>query len=124
MKNLFKNRWFMLTIGCVCLFFAGVIYAWSILKAPLAEEFAWNKTQMQFCFTLTLCFFCLGGLVSGLIAKKVSLQKRLLIAAGLSLAGFALVAVNKGSLFLLYISYGVLAGTGIGFIYNLSLIHI
>ena len=32
-------RWLYLALGTVTLLVAGVIYAWSILKAPLAAEF-------------------------------------------------------------------------------------
>ena len=31
-------RWVMLAIGVVTMLFAGIIYAWSILKVPFASE--------------------------------------------------------------------------------------
>ena len=38
-------RWFYLTIGILSMLFAGILYSWSILKAPLADAFGWNETQ-------------------------------------------------------------------------------
>lgn len=115
MKN---NRIGRLLLGCGILLVAGIIYAWSILSAPLQQHFSFTKTELSFCFTLTLCFFCLGGLVSGLLAKKVSMFVRMILAAVLTGLGFTLAAVQGGNLLLLYLGYGVMAGSGIGIVYN------
>ena len=32
-------RWFYLIMGVIAMLFAGVLYAWSILKTPLTDEF-------------------------------------------------------------------------------------
>ena len=73
MDKRLKTRWGLLALGTVVLLFAGIIYAWSLLKAPFANEFGWSDSALTFNFTLTMCFFCLGGLVSGLLAKKLSI---------------------------------------------------
>ena len=39
-------RWFYLTIGILSMLFAGILYSWSILKAPLADAFGWNASQL------------------------------------------------------------------------------
>lgn len=49
-------RWFYLTIGILSMLFAGILYSWSILKAPLADAFGWNASQLTMNFTLTMCF--------------------------------------------------------------------
>jgi OFA family oxalate/formate antiporter-like MFS transporter len=117
-KNKIKIRWLYLVVSVIALLFAGIIYAWSILKVPLAAEFKWNNTQLALNFTLTVGFFVIGGFLSGLISKKTSPMIRLLISAALFFAGFMISSQLRGSLFVLYLSYGVLAGLGIGFLYN------
>lgn len=112
-----KRGWVLLT-GCVTLLMAGVIYAWSVLKTPVKAEFGWTDTQTQLCFTLTLCFFCLGGLLSGLISRRVTLRVRLLAAAVLVIGGFDLSAHAEGRLGLFYLGYGVLTALGVGVVYN------
>ena len=52
-------RWPRLLFAAIAMLFAGVIYAWSVLKAPLAAEFGWEAPQLALNFTLTLCFFCI-----------------------------------------------------------------
>ncbi|MBO5496942.1 MAG: OFA family MFS transporter [Oscillospiraceae bacterium] len=112
-------RWYYLILGVVALLFAGVIYAWSILKAPLGEEFGWTGSQLALNFTLTMCFFCLGGFVGGLVSKRIGSRLSLILAAVLGGLGFFLASrLTAGSLAMLYISYGVMAGLGIGIAYN------
>ena len=77
-------RWFYMILGVVALLFAGVIYAWSILKAPLGEEFGWTGSQLALNFTLTMCFFCLGGFAGGLISKRIGSRLSLILAAALA----------------------------------------
>lgn len=112
-----KRGWVLLT-GCVTLLMAGVIYAWSVLKTPVKAEFGWTDTETQMCFTLTLCFFCLGGLLSGLISRRVTLRVRLLAAAVLVIGGLDLSAHAEGRLGLFYLGYGVLTALGVGVVYN------
>ena len=118
MKEGFNRRYLRLVTGVVSLLFAGIIYAWSILKVPLASEFGWNASQLALNFTLTMCFFAIGGMVSGVIVKRTG-PKAVIIAGGiLSAAGFFISSRNTGSISMLYLSYGVMSGLGIGFAYN------
>ena len=84
-----------LLLGIITLLFAGIIYSWSILKAPLADTFGWSASELAFNFTLTMCFFCIGGLLSGLLVKKLSVFVRMLIGAIFVLIGFLTVAYLK-----------------------------
>ena len=112
-------RWLYIVLGVIALLFAGVIYAWSILKAPLAAELGWSGSQLALNFTLTMCFFCLGGFVGGLVSKRIGSRLSLFLAAALSGLGFFLSSrVTADGLTLLYLGYGVMAGLGIGIAYN------
>ena len=117
--NNLSVRWFYLITGVIGMLFAGVLYAWSILKSPLAADFGWGTSQLALNFTLAMCFFCLGGLLGAQIAKRVGHKVALLAAGVLSALGFGLTAtLSGGSVTMLYITYGVLAGLGIGIAYN------
>ena len=118
-KKDLRARWLYLAIGVVAMLFAGVLYAWSILKAPLAAQFGWTASELAMNFTLAMSFFCGGGLLGAQIAKRLGHRVALVIAGVLSAAGFALTAALRGgSVAALYITYGVLAGLGIGIAYN------
>jgi len=112
-------RWFYLAIGVVAMLFAGVLYAWSILKAPLAAEFGWGVSQLALNFTLAMSFFCVGGLLGSQLSKRAGHRIALITAGIVSAFGFLLTASLRGtSVGMLYISYGILTGTGIGIAYN------
>ena len=115
-----KKRRIMLTVGIFSMLFAGIIYAWSILKAPLGDELKIAGPALALCFTLTMCFFCLGGLLGSFISRKIGTRWSV-IGAGV-IAGLGLVLcgllVQRNAL-LLYLTYSIMAGGGIGIVYNI-----
>ncbi len=118
-KSSLSKRWLYLVVGVFSMLFSGVLYAWSILNKPFGEVFEWSKSSLSLNFTLTMCFFCLGAFAGSLICKKIGPQITLIIAGVLVGVGFVLTGfLNADMLPLLYISYAVLAGTGIGISYN------
>ena len=74
------RRWGILAVGVFTMLFAGIIYAWSILKIPFAEEIGYGASALALNFTLTMCFFCLGGLLSGKLIKLVGTRISIVIA--------------------------------------------
>ncbi len=118
-KSNLNKRWFYLISGVFTMLFSGVLYAWSILKIPFKTDYNWSDSVLAFNFTLTMCFFCLGAFFGSLICKKIG-PKITLILAGI-LVGIGFVAtglLNYRIPYLLYLTYAVLAGTGIGISYN------
>lgn len=122
MKQKFSVRWLYLAVGVIAMLFAGVLYAWSILKSPLAGEFSWGASQLALTFTLAMSFFCIGGLLGAAISKRLGHKITLAIAGLLSAAGFLLTAaLQSPSILMLHLTYGVLAGLGIGIAYNVTI---
>ena len=117
-KILSKRRLY-LVVAVIAMLFSGVIYAWSILKIPFKNEFAWADTFLALNFTLSLCFLCLGAFFGSLICKRTGPKFALIIAGILAGIGFGVTGLlNKDSLLLLFVSYAVLGGSGIGISYN------
>lgn len=116
MKEINRNR--RLFGAVAAMLFAGVIYAWSILKAPLAGEFGWDAKTLALNFTLTMCFFAVGGLIAGFAVKKTGPKVLIMTGGILAGAGFLLTSLNKGNPVALYLTYGVMGGLGIGLSYN------
>jgi OFA family oxalate/formate antiporter-like MFS transporter len=112
-------RWIYLCIGIIAMLFAGILYAWSILKSPLSTEFGWGASDLALNFTLAMSFFCIGGLLGAKLSGRAGHRVAIITAGILSAAGFILTSTLTGSsVWLLYITYGVLAGLGIGIAYN------
>ncbi len=112
------TRWPYLVMGIIAMLFAGIIYGWSILKAPLQAEFGWTASNLALNFTLTMCFFCVGGMLGSLLSKRVGPKVSIIVAAVMSGAGFFAASRLSGGIVSLYLSYGLLAGLGIGIAYN------
>ncbi|MFQ8601808.1 MAG: MFS transporter [Anaerovoracaceae bacterium] len=118
------TRWIYLIIGTVLLLLLGLIYAWSIFKAPFTEVFpTWSVSQLSMTFTISMIFFCLGGFASGQIIKKVKPAFVMCISAAFLFSGFLGVSAigkfeNDVALILLYIFYGIMCGSGVGLGYN------
>lgn len=118
-KNNLNKRWLYLATGVFAMLFSGVLYAWSILKIPFKASFGWSDSMLAFNFTLTMCFFCLGAFFGSLICKKIGLRFTLIIAGALVGTGFGATGLLTAQTpYLLYLTYAILAGTGIGISYN------
>ena len=112
-------RWIYMVVGVVAMIFAGVLYAWSILKSPLSVEFGWGASELALNFTLAMTFFCVGGLLGAQLSKRLGHRIALISSGVLSATGFILTSIlSNASVLLLYVTYGVLAGVGIGIAYN------
>lgn len=112
-------RWVYLAVGTFAMLFAGILYAWSILKAPFSREFGWSPSDLTLNFTITMSFFCIGGLLGARISKRLGSRFAIIISGVLASGGFALTSLLTGaSVTLLYLTYGLLAGLGIGISYN------
>ena len=117
MKNTY--RWFILIASVFAMLFAGIIYAWSILKVPFAEDFGWQAGELSLNFTLTMCAFCLGGLLGSFLSRRIGVKLAGVASAVLSGSGMALTGCLNGSnVTMLYLTYALMAGLGIGVAYN------
>lgn len=116
--NSINRRWFILAIGVLTMLFAGIIYAWSILKVPLRDEVGFAAGDLAFSYTLTMCFFCIGGFLSGQLVRRIGTRVTILIAGVLAGAGIALAGVIAPmAMIWLFVSYAFLGGLGIGMAY-------
>ena len=116
-NNNLNRRWVYLVLGVASMLFAGIIYGWSILKTPFSQY--WSAPQLALNFTITMTCFCLGGFVGAKLSTRFGVRNTLLISGALAFAGFLRTSNLTGnSILLLYLSYGVLSGTGIGIAYN------
>jgi OFA family oxalate/formate antiporter-like MFS transporter len=117
-KNTVENRIRMLLVGVFTMLFAGIIYAWSILKVPFAQVLGYDASTLALNFTLTMCFFCIGGLLSSVMVKKFGTKPVIVFAGVLAGLGFVNTSLlNASASALLYLTYAFMAGLGIGIAY-------
>ena len=92
----------------------GTVYGWSVFRKPLSEAYGVEVSPVNLTFTITI--FTLGfaafagGIWMGRVGPRtVAITAGVLYGLGVFLASFA-----DNSLTLLYLTYGFLAGAGIG----------
>lgn len=109
----------VLISGAILMIFLGIIYVWSVFVSPVSEHFAWPVESVKLTSSFMLCCFVLGILVGGMWQQKVG-TKRVVLTGGLLLSlGMLLTAILPVSLpFLVYVTYGILGGFGVGMAYN------
>lgn len=111
-----KNRWLIAASAVGIHISIGSVYAWSVYTKPLIEKFGWGLKETQFTFSLAIFFLGISAAFLGHYLEKHGPKKSGLLAAlffGLGIAGSGF-AIKLGSLPLLYLSYGILGGIGLG----------
>jgi OFA family oxalate/formate antiporter-like MFS transporter len=108
------NRWRIAAAGVAMQVALGAVYAWSVFRKPLSEHFDTSVASVNLIFSLAIlalgfsAYF--GGRWMGNVGpRKVGIAAGLLYGAGIILAGF-----SSSSIVLLYLTYGLIAGAGIG----------
>ena len=119
------GRWVFVLAGMLMNVCLGTVYAWSVFRAPVAKLFSTadvpiTAKQTLWPFMLFLAFFTVLMPISGRIVQKVhprtvSLVGSLIVAAGWILSGYAT------GMPWLYLTYGVVAGTGVGIVYGIPI---
>jgi OFA family oxalate/formate antiporter-like MFS transporter len=111
------NRWGIAFAGVVLQVVLGSVYAWSVFRLPLTKQFHWTIPQVTLTFTISICVLGVAAFFGGLWLNRsgprvVALTGALLYGVGTLLAGF-----SGDRLWWLYLTYGVIGGTGLGFAY-------
>jgi MFS transporter, OFA family, oxalate/formate antiporter len=130
--NLESKRWLIAGAAVVMQLNLGTVYAWSVFKKALIAmhgtdaatgkalaDTLWTAKGVQVTFMIVMACIALAAAFGGqLVDKKgprfTAVIGGILFAVGTLLAG---LSVQIGNIYLLYISYGVIAGIGNGFCY-------
>lgn len=121
MEKKLVNRWIMVVVSFTMMLCVGGVYAWSLFNIPLLEANpGWDLGGVALTFGVTIIFMCVAGIIGGGIYDKVGPKK--VATVGAILFGLGLMLSSAvDQLWQLYLSYGVLAGMGTGFIYGPAL---
>lgn len=110
------KRWQVAVAGVVMQMVLGTVYAWSVFKKPLMESHGWSNTEVGLAFTLAILFIGVSAAFGGKFVDRAGSRKVATIAAVLFSIGMlsAALADKFDSLWLLWLGYGVIGGTGNG----------
>jgi OFA family oxalate/formate antiporter-like MFS transporter len=117
----FPNRW-IIAVAAFCMQLAlGAVYAWSVFLKPVIKAYGAPNAQANFTFSVALLALGVtagfgGYLNSRFGPRAIATVAGVIYGAGIILAGFA-----APNVFLLYLTYGIIGGIGLGLGYIVAL---
>jgi OFA family oxalate/formate antiporter-like MFS transporter len=118
-ENLESKRWLIAIAAIVMQLCLGTVYAWSVFKKPFMTAHGWGETETQVTFMICIGMIGIAAAFGGTLVDKkgpkfVATIGGILFGIGTLLAG---LADQIGSIWLLYLGFGFIAGLGNGFGY-------
>jgi len=111
------NRWTIAVAGVFLQMALGAVYAWSVFRVPLSKQFGWSISEVTLTFTIAIFVLGFASFFGGEWLNRkgprvVAVTGGVLYGLGVFLASF-----SAHRLWWLYLSYGLIGGTGLGFGY-------
>ena len=94
----------------------GTYYAWSVFVPALEREFGWSRTQTSLVPTIDMVTLASTFLLAGFLQNRIGPRATSVIGGVLYSLGL-LLASRTQSLTMLYLTWGLMVGAGIGFGY-------
>jgi MFS family permease len=115
-----KGRWLLIPLGSIVLLCLGTVYSWSIFRKPLEDLFGISATQSLLPFTFLLVLYALLMPITGFYIDRIGVGKITAIGGVVTGIGYILSSLTT-NIILLTITYGVIAGAGVGIAYGIPL---
>ena len=115
-----RGRWLLIPLGITILLCLGTVYSWSIFRKPLEELLSIGATDSLLPFTTLLVVFSVLMPITGFYIDRFG--SRLVTAVGGVIMGLGYILSSFApNILVLVITYGVLAGIGVGITYGVPL---
>lgn len=101
----------------------GIAYIWSVFQTGVANSiFGGDNAAASLTFSLLLSTLTIGSVIGGKLAAKFSTRTIVIIGGVILSAGFFLASFATARIpWLLWLGYGVMGGTGMGFTYSTTI---
>jgi OFA family oxalate/formate antiporter-like MFS transporter len=109
-------RWPALVGGGLLNIALGTYYAWSAYVPALEKEFGWTRTQTSLVATIDMAMLASSFLVAGMLQNRIG-PRAVATIGGLLFSSGLYLASYTTSLTMLYLTWGVMVGIGLGFGY-------
>ena len=114
--NLDSKRWLIAAMGTCFQICLGTVYSWSYFQKPFSTAFGWSQSLTAWTFCLTICTVGLFAAVGGVFLPKIG-PRILAVSGGILFSlGYltGALALKFQSAPLLFLTYGVIGGAGLG----------
>jgi len=101
----------------------GIAYIWSVFQTGIANSiFGGNNAQALLTFSLLLALLTIGAVIGGKLAFRFSTRIVVFIGGIILSAGFFLTSfVTEAFPQMIWITYGIMGGIGMGFTYSTTI---
>lgn len=101
----------------------GTAYIWSVFQAGIAESlFNGNNADAALTFSILLAVLSVGSTAGGKLSDKIGPRLTVIIGGVILAVGFFLASLATASApYVLWLTYGVLGGLGMGFTYSTTI---
>ena len=113
-----SGRWLFVVLGLIMNVCLGAVYAYSIFLGPVRKEFPdISAFQANLPFMVFLAFFAILMFFGGRVMEKLG-PRKLGIIGGIIVGLGWFLAAYAPNIWVLVLTYGVIAGSGVGLVYG------
>lgn len=95
----------------------GAVYAWSVFRVPLAQQFGWSISEVTLTFTISIFVLGVAAFFGGLWLNRKGPRLVASVGGAFYGVGVFLASFSANKLWWLYLSFGVIGGIGLGLSY-------
>lgn len=115
-----QGRWLLVPLGIIVLLCLGTAYSWTIFRTSVQETLQTSATDSLLPFTVLLVVFSILMPLTGFYIERFGPRRT--IALGAIIMGIGYIASGFASnIASLVLTYGVVAGAGVGVVYGVPL---
>ena len=115
------NRWLLAGGGVLMQLALGAVYAWSVFRNPLMKTFGWSISDVTTTFSIAILVLGFAAFLGGLWMRRVG-PRVVGVTAGICYGlGVMLASLANGNIWILWLTYGVIGGLGLGLGYIVPL---
>lgn len=114
------SNYFMILLGFVSMLLLGTVYSWGIFTYEVESYFGVENTQSGLPYMVSLVFYAFFMFLSGKYSDKYPPRYVMLLGTALVSIGWILSSFAS-NLWMLIITYGMIAGSGVGIAYGVPL---
>ncbi|MFZ5945895.1 MAG: L-lactate MFS transporter [Bacillota bacterium] len=115
-----KTGWLFIPLGIIIYICLGTIYSWSVFRKPVEDLFNIGATQSGYPYMLFLVSYALFMSISGSFIDKYN-PKLVIFTGGLFVGLGWILSGYAANIFMLTITYGLMAGGGVGIVYGVPI---
>ncbi|MFP4134520.1 MAG: OFA family MFS transporter [Halothece sp.] len=116
-----KGRWLLIPLGMLVLLCLGSVYSWSVFRKPLEGELNIGATASLLPYTVALFFYALLMPIAGFYIPRWGVRVMTALGGIVVGSGYILSSFAE-SIGMMVLTYGVIAGTGVGIAYGVPMV--